>query len=698
MGRRSTAGFTRAEMRVRALALHPTDGTACPCGLGFTPRGLVLETIDEPGALGSGSTQVRVPWWAVHGFSVDDTVSTPNGEGLRALDLITDAGTLRLAVRAEDVAVSLSLLARHAARWRRWRSPAPRWLGGRLAIVQAGAAEAARRATRVDAVAWLRRALRELKVRPVVGAAVAAVIAVCAVAAAAITWGRHPAEPQSAGAALTSIHAGVGVSGIAGFLANAHLGGGTAKRLVRAAAPPPPAPPSIADAPALSPHEVFGFVPYWMLGDASAFDVSAYTTLAYFAVPVNSNGTLDESGTGWDGYESQAFADLVGRAHAAGDRVVLTVNCFSLPGLAALTSSHAAASVLASSVVAAVAAKHLDGVNLDFEGGGPAERVGLTALVTTVATAVHAANPHFQVTVDTNGYSAGDPQGFYDVKALASVTDGLFVMAYGLNYGATESAASPIVSGEMSAVTEATEYAAAVPAQKVIFGTSYFGYSWATTNGTMGATATATGTPVTYAQVVASGHPIYWDPVTDTSWTSYESKGQWYEDYVNDPASVYLVARLAQQEGFAGVGVWALGMDGNDPQMTAALDGNAPAQRAGPAGPIWTAPSKKAPKAPPKSPPKPGTPGGGAAQANPPPASGAPTTTTTTTSPTNGTGTSPGTPGTQATTPGAAPPPGSATTTPTATTTTTAPPKTSGASPGASAAVVAPAAGTTQPG
>ena len=43
---------------------------------------------------------------------------------------------------------------------------------------------------------------------------------------------------------------------------------------------------------------------------------------------MNADGSLDESGPGWNGYESQDLADLVTRAHAAAKRVVLTVNDF----------------------------------------------------------------------------------------------------------------------------------------------------------------------------------------------------------------------------------------------------------------------------------------------------------------------------------------------------------------------------------
>ena len=85
--------------------------------------------------------------------------------------------------------------------------------------------------------------------------------------------------------------------------------------------PPPllrPAPPSLAGSPALQAHEIFGFAPYWTLPQESGFDVSDLTTIAYFSVDVNGDGTVQNSGPGWTGYESQALADLVTRAHAAG--------------------------------------------------------------------------------------------------------------------------------------------------------------------------------------------------------------------------------------------------------------------------------------------------------------------------------------------------------------------------------------------
>ena len=130
-----------------------------------------------------------------------------------------------------------------------------------------------------------------------------------------------------------------GHTGAAGFFGH----GKRAGHLPAATTTPAAAPASLAAAPPLRPHEVFGFAPYWTLPSSAGFDVQGISTLAYFSVGVNPDGTLLESGPGWNGYESQSLANLITRAHAANDRVVLTVTDFSQSSLNALTSSPTAA-------------------------------------------------------------------------------------------------------------------------------------------------------------------------------------------------------------------------------------------------------------------------------------------------------------------------------------------------------------------
>ena len=110
-------------------------------------------------------------------------------------------------------------------------------------------------------------------------------------------------------------------------------------------------------APPLRPHEIFGFAPYWTLSDSSGFDLSQISTIDYFSIGVNSDGSLDESGPGWTGYQSQDLASLITRAHAAGDRVVLTVSDFDQSSLDTLTSSATAPATLAQALIAAIQAE-----------------------------------------------------------------------------------------------------------------------------------------------------------------------------------------------------------------------------------------------------------------------------------------------------------------------------------------------------
>ncbi len=187
--------------------------------------------------------------------------------------------------------------------------------------------------------------------------------------------------------------------------------------------------------------------------------------------------------------------------------------------------------------------------------------------------------------MDTYASSATDPGGFYNIPALAPVVDGFFVMQYSPNLAAGPSPTSPLTSALFSDQTTVNEYASAVSPSKVILGLPYFGIDWPTTNGTIAATATGPATDVALSQILTSGHPLYWDPVTESGWTSYQVGNQWHETFFEDPTSLYDAAQLEKSRNFAGVGIWALGMDGNYLSDLAALCGFPPAANTLPTGP-----------------------------------------------------------------------------------------------------------------
>ena len=171
------------------------------------------------------------------------------------------------------------------------------------------------------------------------------------------------------------------------------LGATAPAQLAPATAAPTAAPAALTDQPPLAARENFAFAPYWTLAQSPTFSITGLSTLAYFSIDVNPNGTLDESGPGWNGFQSQDLADLITRAHAAGERVVLTVTDFGQSSLDALTSSPTAPGTLSAALIPLLQAKSLDGVNFDFEGDGSGDQAGLTNLVTAVAGSLRAADP-----------------------------------------------------------------------------------------------------------------------------------------------------------------------------------------------------------------------------------------------------------------------------------------------------------------
>ncbi|MDQ6949514.1 MAG: glycosyl hydrolase family 18 protein [Actinomycetota bacterium] len=326
----------------------------------------------------------------------------------------------------------------------------------------------------------------------------------------------------------------------------------------------------------LRPHEVFGFAPYWTLAQEASFDVSGLSTIAYFGLDVAANGSLVTTGSGWSAFQSPALEDLIARAHRARTRVVLVAKTFDPAVLHALSADPSAANRLTAELAAAVVSKGMDGVNLDFEGPGAGDRVSFTTFLRGLAYQLHRVDRNWQVSLDTFASAALDSTGLIDVPALASSMDAFFVMAYDMNSSLTPTPTAPLSGQGWNDTQAMLSYLAVIPGAKVILGIPFYGYEWPTTTGTAGVPALGTGHPVTYGEIAAAGHAVQWDAAAAVAWTAYrDGSGQWWQAYFDDPQSVALKVQLADKLGLAGVGVWALGMDGGDRTMMSALLGRA---------------------------------------------------------------------------------------------------------------------------
>jgi hypothetical protein len=373
--------------------------------------------------------------------------------------------------------------------------------------------------------------------------------------------------------------------------------------LAPAAAPPIAAPAELMRA-RMAAREVFAFAPYWTLDIQNGFDLRHVTTLAYFGVDIARDGSILRSGNGWVGYQSQDLADLISRAHKAGIRVVLTIKAFSNETIHAISTNPVAGAALARNVIAAVKAKNFDGVNIDFEGTGSADRTTFAVLARSLSVALHAADPAWQVTLDSYVSSAEDSNGFFDIGAIAPAVDSFFIMGYDMYHRAVASPNAPLPSYQ-SAIAA---YMRTTSPSKIVLGTPFYGYDWPTQDNGPRAQATGAPTPVSFADIAAAGHPRYWDSSASVPWTAYQAGGQWHEIYYDDASSIAMKARLANRAHLRGTGAWALGMNGNDGAMVAALLGTLTQIVSSPSGPVVASDSKPqgpTPSSQPASPPGP---------------------------------------------------------------------------------------------
>jgi len=80
---------------------------------------------------------------------------------------------------------------------------------------------------------------------------------------------------------------------------------------------------------------VFGFLPFWMLGQpTTTLDLRQLTTIAYFGLTINWDGTIIQSGSGWTTWNSTALTAMVAAAHAHHVRVILSLNLHVFSGSA----------------------------------------------------------------------------------------------------------------------------------------------------------------------------------------------------------------------------------------------------------------------------------------------------------------------------------------------------------------------------
>src|SRR5487761_400341 len=329
------------------------------------------------------------------------------------------------------------------------------------------------------------------------------------------------------------------------------------------------------------------------------FNFSLLTTIAYAFVNVNSDGSLVTNDSGWSGLWSGSATSMIDDAHAAGDRVVVSISDHGNCGTSCANTLLGNATYrqnLIGSIVSLVSSRGIDGVNLDFEDA--TDTNGFTALVQGLRSTMQAQlaqSAYISVDTFASAYQGGE---LWNVPALVPYVDAIMPMAYDLNYGSTLPNA-PLDPNSLYAYTDVGIVngflGQGVPASELILGVPYYGYVYSTSSagfnaprgGDMGVSAVTysgalsdfactSGPPDNLAQnwapSAASPWAVWWSPPAgDPCGGNHNSYRELYYDNAQSLAAKY---QLVNGDGLRGIGIWALGYDSGSNDLWTAIAQN----------------------------------------------------------------------------------------------------------------------------
>ena len=340
-------------------------------------------------------------------------------------------------------------------------------------------------------------------------------------------------------------------------------------------------------------HEVFGFLPHWNFDNTHTIDYEALTTLAYFDIKIDSSGEILKNDAGYESFISDEATQIFRKAHKNGVRVVLTLTLMDNSHIRALLDNPQAQQRIIDQSVELVKKRGIDGINIDIEYEGDAGddyREKFTKFAASMTNKMHAEVSSSKVTVSVYASGVKYPK-VQDIGEVAQVTDGIFMMGYDFAVSSSEIAMPTAPLGGYKEgkywydiSTAIDDFLTVMPAHKLILGTPWYGLNFEVYEPSFKAETVSwyylgrQGIIQTYNNVKEHVHPnrsdataykTGWDDVGQVGWKAYymPATDTWRMVYMDDPRSLGAKYDLAKEKGLLGVGIWAIGFEGNSTEM-----------------------------------------------------------------------------------------------------------------------------------
>lgn len=321
--------------------------------------------------------------------------------------------------------------------------------------------------------------------------------------------------------------------------------------------------------------EVLGFFPYWMLPKEDQIDLATLTSVSLFGLEVDGSGNIVTSGAnndangGWTMWRDPKLDDFIARAKDQNVSVYLTIKCFDSGNIESIATSDTAQKTLIDNAMYLVNSKNLNGINIDFEYVGvPSNKVrdGFTQFITALNAEMKRQIPGSVLTIDTYLVS-GSEKDIFDIPAIAKNSDAFVIMGYDMH--TPLGAAGPVAAmgGDTNIVTYVDNYLKQVDASKLILAVPYYGYDWPVNQATPSADMVKI---LPYAEIADQSQNLQlsWDDTSETPYFTYtDDSGQPRVVHYDNVRSLGIKYDFINNENLRGVGIWALGYDGDNQDL-----------------------------------------------------------------------------------------------------------------------------------
>ena len=340
----------------------------------------------------------------------------------------------------------------------------------------------------------------------------------------------------------------------------------------------------------LKKKEIIGFLPFWLVKEAK-IDYTKITTLVYFGISFDKNGKIvrlsDDSTEepGWTRFNSDELSTILTTANEKNIHTELAIRAMENDTITGIVNNPLARKNTIENAIEQMKNKKFGGINVDFEYQGVPDMHSIenfNVFLDEIGKALRAANPRYTLSVDTYADTVKKVR-LWDLKKISKEVDKVIVMAY--DYTQMSSVrAGPVapLSGspdkyEYDVTQTVKDYLSIIPKEKIILGVPFYGYDWPTFDQTPMSEARKDsnnyGSPAlsSYKRsmelVSEKNLKIEWDEDAQTPWFAYKDpeKNTWREVYFENEKSLIKKLDLLISNDLSGIGIWALGYDGNDP-------------------------------------------------------------------------------------------------------------------------------------